>query len=109
LGPASVRLSGGQARRVASARALMKMAPLRILAEPTDGVDPETARQIMANIVDRATARQQTLLLLTHRLQGLERMDEIAVMAEGRTVESGTQEALRDFRGHDHRLCAGIW
>ena len=108
-GETGIRLSGGQARRVAIARALLKEAPLLILDEPTEGVDPETARQIMANIIDRATARQQTLLLITHRLQGLERMDEIVVMAEGRIVESGTHQALLARRGQYHRLCTGVW
>jgi len=79
-GETGVRLSGGQARRVAIARALLKNAPLLILDEPTEGIDPETARQLMLNILARVEYRRQSLLLITHQLQGLERMDEILVM-----------------------------
>jgi len=104
-GETGVRLSGGQARRVALARALLKDAPLLILDEPTEGVDPETARQILANIIDRVETRRQALLLITHRLQGLERIDEILMMADGRVVESGSHQALLASRGYYWRLC----
>jgi ATP-binding cassette subfamily C protein CydC len=104
-GETGVRLSGGQARRVAIARALLKNAPLLILDEPTEGVDPETAQQLMVNILARVEARQQGLLLITHRLQELERMDEILVMVEGRVVESGSHQELMDAQGHYRRLC----
>jgi ATP-binding cassette subfamily C protein CydC len=103
-GETGVRLSGGQARRVAIARALLKNAPLLILDEPTEGVDPETARQLMVNILTRVEARRQGLLLITHQLQGLERMDEILVMAQGRVIESGSHRELMDARGHYWRL-----
>jgi ABC-type multidrug transport system fused ATPase/permease subunit len=59
----------------------------------------------MMNILARVEARQQGLLLITHRLQGLERMDEILVMAEGRVVESGSHQELMNARGHYRRLC----
>ncbi|HYQ72000.1 MAG TPA: ATP-binding cassette domain-containing protein, partial [Gammaproteobacteria bacterium] len=108
-GETGVRLSGGQARRVAIARALLKPAPLLILDEPTEGIDPETARQLMANVVDRVEARQQGLLLVTHRLQGLERMDEILVMAGGRVVESGSHRSLLAAGGHYRRLYEPVW
>jgi ATP-binding cassette subfamily C protein CydC len=103
-GETGVRLSGGQARRIAIARALLKNAPLLILDEPTEGVDPETARQLMTNILARVEARRQGMLLITHQLQGLERMDEILVMAEGRVVESGNHQELMDARGYYWRM-----
>jgi ATP-binding cassette subfamily C protein CydC len=103
-GETGVRLSGGQARRVAIARALLKNAPLLILDEPTEGVDPEAAGHIMANIIAQVEARRQGLLLITHRLQGLQRMDEILVMAGGRVVESGSHQELLAARGYYWRL-----
>jgi ATP-binding cassette subfamily C protein CydC len=103
-GETGVRLSGGQARRVAIARALLKDAPVLVLDEPTEGLDPETARQLMANILARVHARRQSLLLITHRLQGLEAMDEILVMAQGRVVESGSHAALMSVRSQYRRL-----
>jgi ATP-binding cassette, subfamily C, bacterial CydC len=103
-GETGIRLSGGQARRVAIARALLKNAPLLILDEPTEGIDPETARHITANIIAQADARRQSLLLITHQLQGLQRMDRIVVMAGGRVVESGSHLELLAARGYYWRL-----
>ncbi len=103
-GEAGVRLSGGQARRVAIARALLKNAPVLILDEPTEGVDPETARDLMANIIAHVEARRQSLLLISHRLQGLQRMDEILVIVGGRVAESGSHQELMAARGYYRRL-----
>jgi ATP-binding cassette subfamily C protein CydC len=104
-GETGVRLSGGQARRVAIARTLLKNAPLLILDEPTEGIDSETARRLMTNILARVEAGRQSLMLITHRLQGLERMDEILVMEKGRVVESGSHQDLMAVRRHYWRLC----
>jgi len=104
-GETGVRLSGGQARRVAIARTLLKNAPLLILDEPTEGIDSETARRLMTNILARVETGRQSLMLITHRLQGLERMDEILVMEKGRVVESGSHQDLMAARRHYWRLC----
>jgi ATP-binding cassette subfamily C protein CydC len=77
VGETGVRLSGGQAKRVAIARALLKPAKLLILDEPTEGLDPETAAQVMANILIHITKTGQSLLLITHRRHGLEAMDAV--------------------------------
>jgi ATP-binding cassette subfamily C protein CydC len=81
-GETGLRLSGGQARRLAIARALLKPAAVLILDEPTEGLDPENAQQLMANIIDECERRGQSLLLITHRLQQLDRFDEVLVMEE---------------------------
>ena len=77
VGETGVRLSGGQAKRVAIARALLKPARLLILDEPTEGLDPETATQVMANILTHVAQSGQSLLLITHRAHGLEAMDQV--------------------------------
>lgn len=77
VGETGVRLSGGQAKRVAIARALLKPAKLLILDEPTEGLDPETATQVMANILAYVAHNGQSLLLITHRAHGLEAMDSV--------------------------------
>ena len=85
IGAAGTRLSGGQARRLAVARALLTEASIFVLDEPTEGLDAETARQLLDGIFQRTSGR--TLLLLTHRLAGLERMDEIITLDAGNIVE----------------------
>ncbi len=92
VGEAGLRLSGGQARRVAIARALLKDAPVLLLDEPTEGLDPATEREMMAAI--RQLMDGRSVLLITHRLVGLEAMDEIVVLDRGRVVERGSHEAL---------------
>ncbi|SEA30271.1 ATP-binding cassette, subfamily C, CydC [Thiothrix caldifontis] len=77
VGETGVRLSGGQAKRVAIARALLKPARLLILDEPTEGLDPETATQVMVNILAHVARNGQSLLLITHRAHGLEAMDQV--------------------------------
>lgn len=86
-GETGVRLSGGQAKRIAIARALLKEASLLILDEPTEGLDPKTAQQVMDNVLYHARECQQSVLLITHRLQGLEVMDQIIALDQGRIID----------------------
>ncbi|HYW92943.1 MAG TPA: thiol reductant ABC exporter subunit CydC [Gammaproteobacteria bacterium] len=92
VGEAGLRLSGGQARRLALARALLRDAPVLALDEPTEGLDTELARSLLAAVREHAADR--ALLLITHRLAGLEQMDEIMVLERGRVIERGTHTQL---------------
>ena len=93
LGEAGARVSGGEARRIAVARALLKDAPVLVLDEPTEGLDARTARDLYAAL--GAAARNRTLLLITHRLSGLARLvDEVVVMDAGRVIE---RVPVRDY------------
>ena len=86
LGEAGALVSGGEARRIAIARALLQDAPVLVLDEPTEGLDARTARDLYAAL--DIAARGRTLLLITHRLGGLAHLvDEVAVMAAGRIRE----------------------
>lgn len=85
-------LSGGQRRRFGVARALLSLAPLVLLDEPTEGLDDTTATQVLKVIGQRCQGR--TLLLVTHRPAGLEQLDRIAVLDSGRLLEAGTPQAL---------------
>ncbi len=87
VGEGGVALSGGQARRLAIARALLKDAPILVLDEPTEGLDRPTARSLMRNLAARSPER--SLLLITHRPEGLEYMDEVLVLAAGRIADRG--------------------
>ena len=92
VGELGLRLSGGQVRRLAVARALLKDAPILILDEPTEGLDPHTEQLMMDNILQWAEGR--TLLLVTHRIRGLEAMDEILLLNQGEIVERGRHQTL---------------
>ena len=92
IGEAAKLLSGGQARRVAVARAILHNGPLWVLDEPTEGLDPVTERRMMAAI--KAQTAGRSLLLITHRLIDLHWMDYIVMLDKGRVVAQGTHEAL---------------
>ena len=87
-----MRLSGGERRLLALARALLKDAPIWILDEPTANLDVKTERKILDTI--RATAGRRTLIMITHRLLDMEKMDHILVMNHGRIIEKGTHTQL---------------
>ncbi|MNC39551.1 Lipid A export ATP-binding/permease protein MsbA [compost metagenome] len=92
LGDGGRQLSGGEQRRLGIARALLHQAPLLLLDEPTEGLDAETEQQILALL--RQHCRGKTLILVTHRLYGLEHFDRICVMDGGSIVEQGSHAAL---------------
>ena len=78
VGEEGSRLSGGQRQRLTLARALLADAPVLLLDEPTAHLDPATARSVMDDVLDAAAGR--SVLLITHRPEGLERMDEVVTL-----------------------------
>jgi ATP-binding cassette subfamily C protein CydC len=92
VGETGVRLSGGKARRIAIARALLRDAPILLLDEPTEGLDAVTERALM-DAVQRLMAGR-SVLMITHRPVALAQMDEILVLDQGRVVERGTHAEL---------------
>ena len=94
VGERGARISGGQRQRLAVARALLADFPILVLDEPGEHLDTPTADAILADILTLARARERATLLITHRLQGLQEMDEILVLDRGRVAERGTHAQL---------------
>jgi thiol reductant ABC exporter CydD subunit len=97
VGERGQRLSGGQAQRIALARAFLKDAPLLILDEPTAQLDPENEQAVRESMASLCAGR--SVLLIAHRLTTVAGADAIAVLAEGRVVELGTHRALVESGG----------
>jgi thiol reductant ABC exporter CydC subunit len=102
-GPMGRRLSGGQRQRVAVARALLADFPILVLDEPGEHLDPPAADALTADLL--ALTEGRSTLLVTHRLTGLEKVDEIVVLEAGRVVERGTHSDLVLAGGY----YAGLW
>lgn len=100
IGERGVRLSGGERQRLAVARALLKDAPILLLDEPTAHLDGITEQELMHSL--RQLMRGRTTLLVTHRLVGLEAVDQVLVLQRGRIVEQGRHAEL--LRGDGHYL-----
>ncbi|WP_134706127.1 cysteine/glutathione ABC transporter ATP-binding protein/permease CydC [Rahnella sp. CJA17(1/100)] len=104
LGEGGRQLSGGEQRRIGLARALLHDAPLWLLDEPTEGLDAETEQHILALL--HKHCQNKTLLLVTHRLHGLEALDRICVMEEGQIVEQGDHQTLAAAQSRYARFLA---
>ncbi|MFP1722371.1 heme ABC transporter ATP-binding protein/permease CydC [Lonsdalea quercina] len=97
LGEGGRQLSGGEQRRVGLARALLHPAPLILLDEPTEGLDAETEQRMLQLL--REHCKDKTLLVITHRLHGLESMDRLCVIDGGQLVEQGDHQTLMAQQG----------
>lgn len=102
LGEGGRQLSGGELRRLAIARALLHNAPLLLLDEPTEGLDAETEKQILDLLAE--VAKEKTMLMVTHRLQGLMRFDRIIVMDNGEIIEQGKHAELMASKGRYYQF-----
>ena len=96
VGESGRLISGGQARRLAIARTILRDAPIWILDEPTEGLDRVTERLVLETLFDITC--DKTVLLITHRLVDLDRMNRILVMENGRIIEQGTHAELLNGR-----------
>ncbi|WP_407198862.1 heme ABC transporter ATP-binding protein/permease CydC [Citrobacter portucalensis] len=102
LGEGGRQLSGGELRRLAIARALLHDAPLMLLDEPTEGLDATTESQMLELIGD--VMRDKTVLMVTHRLRGLSRFDQIIVMDNGHIIEQGNHADLLARQGRYYQF-----
>ncbi|WP_267243524.1 thiol reductant ABC exporter subunit CydD [Streptomyces sp. PR69] len=102
VGEHGARLSGGQRQRLALARALLADFPVLVLDEPAEHLDLATADALTRDLLSATEGR--TTVLITHRLRGLEDVDEIVVLDEGRTVQRGAYGELASADGPLRRM-----
>ncbi|GAA2427858.1 thiol reductant ABC exporter subunit CydD [Streptomyces glaucus] len=97
VGEHGARLSGGQRQRLALARALLADFPVLVLDEPAEHLDLPTADALTADLL--AATEGRTTLLITHRLAGLEAVDEVVVLDGGSVVQRGPYPELAAVAG----------
>ena len=92
IGTHGTYLSGGEAQRIALARAILKDAPIVLLDEATAYADPENEGKILASFSQ--LIKGKTVMVIAHRLSTIRNADQICVMHEGKIVERGTHDEL---------------
>ena len=102
LGASGLTISGGQLQRIQLARGLLMDAPIYLLDEPTTHLDVETETRLIS--LFRSIFQNRSLVWVTHRLVGLDWLDEILVLENGRVVERGNQHTLLESRGRFYQL-----
>ncbi|MFL5828623.1 MAG: amino acid ABC transporter ATP-binding/permease protein, partial [Solirubrobacteraceae bacterium] len=103
-GPRGLQLSGGQRQRLAIARALLAGFPLLVVDEPGEHLDTATADALVADLL--ATTPEKAVLLITHRLAGLDAVDEVVVLEHGGVVQRGAHAELLRTAGPYARMWA---
>jgi ATP-binding cassette subfamily B protein len=102
IGESGLRLSGGQAQRIAIARAVYNRPPILLLDEASSALDTESERLVKQNLDE--LLRERTSFLIAHRLSTVRDADLILVLEKGRLVERGSHTELVDRQGLYHYL-----
>ncbi|WP_286301578.1 ABC transporter ATP-binding protein [Vibrio apostichopi] len=92
VGEKGIMLSGGQKQRLSIARALLEPTDLIIMDNVLSAVDYETERKILEGLFNRL--KNQSVLVVSHRVNALEYMDEIIVLNEGKVIAKGDHDTL---------------
>ncbi|CAH2714694.1 putative ABC transporter ATP-binding/permease protein [Neobacillus rhizosphaerae] len=98
------RFSGGERQRIALARILLQQTPVVIMDEPTVGLDPITENKLLSTIFD--TLEGKTIIWVTHHLAGMEKMDRILFIDQGKITMTGSHQHLLKNEERYRRLYA---
>lgn len=104
IGERGYQFSGRERQRLAIARAILKDAPILLLDEPTANLDPATEERIRSTL--KLNFADRSMIWITHRLSGLEDMDEIIVLANGEVIERGNHADLLKADGRFAKMVA---
>lgn len=104
IGDGGMRLSGGQRQRLTLARAILQNAPILILDEATSALDAESENLVQDALFTLMEGR--TCLVIAHRLSTIQHADEIIVMENGKIIERGTHEILKQNNGQYSKMVA---
>ncbi|MEC0230498.1 ABC transporter ATP-binding protein [Paenibacillus alba] len=97
IGEGGTYLSGGEAQRLAIARALLKNAPILVLDEATAYADAENEKKIQQALIE--LVKGKTVIMIAHRLSTIRAAEQILVVKQGEIVERGTHDELRALSG----------
>ena len=101
---AGLRFSGGERHRVALARVLLQDTPVVLLDEPTVGLDPVTEASLLRGVFE--VLEGKTVVMVTHHLMGVESMDRVVFIEEGRVALEGPPARLEATSERYRRLLA---
>lgn len=101
---AGLRFSGGERHRLSLARILLQDTPIVLLDEPTTGLDPITEQRLLETFFD--TLQDKTIIWITHHLQGVQMMDRVIFIEDGKLEMSGSPEQLLKENSHYQELYA---
>ncbi len=102
IGERAGGFSVGEAQRISIARAVLKDAPIFLLDEPTANLDPVIEKDILGTLF--GIMEDKTAILITHRLVGLENVDQILVLVGGKILERGTEKELLKLDGYYRQM-----
>ena len=103
VGERGVKLSGGQRQRIAIARVFLKDAPILVLDEATSALDSEIEAAIQENLLQLMEGK--TVIAIAHRLSTISALDRLVVIEQGKIVQQGSHEQLKNSEG----LYAKLW
>ena len=106
IGENGAKLSGGERQRISIARALLKNAPIVLLDEATASLDVENETKVQGAL--SRLLEGKTVLVIAHRMRTVEAADHIVVLADGKVVEEGRPEVLRETEGSKFRHMAEL-